>query len=96
MATSQPLAAAAGLGVLRDGGNAVDAAVASAIAATVVEPTANGIGGDALALVWHAGQLSGINGSGRWPRGADARLLNQAGTRWFPELGWPSVSVPGA
>jgi gamma-glutamyltranspeptidase/glutathione hydrolase len=96
VATSQPLAAAAGLGVLRDGGNAVDAAIASAIAATVVEPTANGIGGDALALVWHAGQLSGINGSGRWPRGADARLLSQTGSRWFPEIGWPSVSVPGA
>src|SRR3954464_2356003 len=96
VATSQPLAAAAGLGVLRAGGNAVDAAIATAIALTVVEPTSNGIGGDAFALVWHAGELSALNGSGVWPAGADARTLLDAGAREVPELGWPSVTVPGA
>jgi len=96
VATSQPLAAAAGLGVLRAGGNAVDAAVATAIALTVVEPTSNGIGGDAFALVWHAGELSALNGSGGWPAAADARVLLDAGAREVPALGWPSVTVPGA
>jgi gamma-glutamyltranspeptidase/glutathione hydrolase len=96
VATSQPLAAAAGLGVLRAGGNAVDAAIAAAIALTVVEPTSNGIGGDAFALVWHGGKLSALNGSGAWPAAADARALLAAGAREMPELGWPSVTVPGA
>lgn len=94
--TSQPLAAAAGLRMLQAGGNAVDAAVATAIALTVVEPTANGIGTDAFALVWHAGELSALNGSGVWPRAADPRALLDGGAREVPELGWPSVTVPGA
>jgi gamma-glutamyltranspeptidase / glutathione hydrolase len=96
VATAQPLAAAAGLAVLRAGGNAVDAAIATAIALTVVEPTSNGIGGDAFALVWHAGELSALNGSGAWPAAADARALLDSGAREVPELGWPSVTVPGA
>src|SRR4051812_39013480 len=77
--TGQPLAAAAGLSVLRAGGNAVDAAIATAMALTVVEPTSNGIGGDAFALVWHQGELSALNGSGVWPASADARALVAAG-----------------
>ena len=64
VATSQPLAAQAGLQVLQAGGNAIDAAVATAAALTVLEPTANGIGGDAFALVWHSGKLHGLNASG--------------------------------
>jgi len=67
VATSQPLAAQAGLRMLLKGGNAVDAAVAAAITLTVVEPTMNGIGGDAFALVWAEGKLHGLNASGRAP-----------------------------
>ena len=67
VATSQPLAAQAGLRMLAAGGNAVDAALAAAIALTVVEPTSNGIGSDAFALVWDNGRLFGLNGSGRSP-----------------------------
>jgi gamma-glutamyltranspeptidase/glutathione hydrolase len=66
------------------------------MALTVVEPTSNGIGGDAFALVWHQGELSALNGSGVWPARADARALIAAGAREVPELGWPSVTVPGA
>ncbi|MCP5115123.1 MAG: gamma-glutamyltransferase, partial [bacterium] len=65
VATSQPLAAQAGLSALQEGGNALDAALATAIALTVVEPTSNGLGGDAFALVWEDGELHAYNGSGR-------------------------------
>jgi gamma-glutamyltranspeptidase len=64
VATSQHLATLAGMEMFWAGGNAVDAAIATAIALTVVEPTANGISGDAFALVWD-GQLHGLNGSGK-------------------------------
>src|SRR5919199_496044 len=67
VATSEPLAAQAGLWMLRQGGNAVDAAIATAIALTVVEPTSNGIGSDAFAIVWDGARLHGVNGSGRAP-----------------------------
>ncbi|MBY4897792.1 gamma-glutamyltransferase, partial [Cupriavidus sp. AU9028] len=65
VSTSQPLAAQAGLRMLYAGGNAIDSAIATAIALTVVEPTQNGIGGDLFALVWHEGELLGLNASGR-------------------------------
>ncbi len=67
VATSQPLAALAGMEMFWAGGNAVDAALAMAIALTVVEPTSNGIGSDAFALVWD-GKLHGLNGSGNSPQ----------------------------
>ncbi|MEV0327565.1 gamma-glutamyltransferase family protein [Micromonospora echinospora] len=67
VATSQPLAAAAGLAVLRRGGNAVDAALATAITLTVVQPGSNDIGGDLFAIVWDGERLHGLNASGRSP-----------------------------
>jgi gamma-glutamyltranspeptidase/glutathione hydrolase len=67
VATSQPLAAAAGLNVLRRGGNAVDAAIATAIALTVLQPGSNDIGGDLFAIVWDGSGLHGLNASGRSP-----------------------------
>ncbi|MCB8933563.1 MAG: gamma-glutamyltransferase family protein [Chthonomonadaceae bacterium] len=94
VATSQPLAAAAGVEALRRGGNAVDAALATAIALTVVEPTGNGIGSDAFALVWSGGTLQGLNGSGRLPAQWDPSRVD--GLTEMPARGWDSVTVPGA
>ncbi|HWG99350.1 MAG TPA: gamma-glutamyltransferase family protein [Pilimelia sp.] len=67
VATSQPLAAAAGLAVLRRGGTAVDAAVATAVALTVLQPTSTDIGADLFAIVWDGSRLHGLNASGRAP-----------------------------
>jgi gamma-glutamyltranspeptidase / glutathione hydrolase len=75
VATSQALAAQAGLEVLQQGGNAVDAAIATAACLTVVEPTSNGLGGDAFALIWDGTTLHGLNGSGRAPSGLSLDLL---------------------
>ena len=96
VATSQPLAAQAGLGVLVDGGNAIDAAIATAAALTVVEPCSNGLGGDAFALVWDGERLHGLNGSGRWPAAGQAEALRAAGHDKMPARGWAPVTVPGA
>ncbi|HWH49159.1 MAG TPA: gamma-glutamyltransferase [Burkholderiales bacterium] len=94
VATSQPLGAQAGLRMLLKGGNAVDAAVATAITLTVVEPTMNGIGSDAFALVWAEGKLHGLNASGRAPAAwSPARF---AGRDSVPTEGWDAVTVPGA
>jgi gamma-glutamyltranspeptidase/glutathione hydrolase len=65
--TSQTLAAQAGLDILKKGGNAVDAAIATAISLTVLEPPSNGIGSDLFALIWYHGKLYGLNGSGPAP-----------------------------
>ena len=94
VATSQPLAAQAGLRMLLNGGNAVDAALATAIALTIVEPTSNGIGSDAFALVWDGKNLHGLNGSGRSPRAWS--LDHFAGLSQMPVFGWDAVTVPGA
>lgn len=67
VATSQPLAASAGLAILRRGGTAVDAALATAIALTVVQPGSNDIGSDLFAIVWDGERLHGLNASGRAP-----------------------------
>ncbi len=91
--TSQPLAAQAGLRMLADGGSAVDAAIATAIALTVVEPVSNGIGSDAFAIVWDGTQLHGLNASGRSPA---AWTPEYFGGKAVPAFGWNSVTVPGA
>lgn len=96
VATSQPLAAQAGLQTLQAGGSAVDAAVATAAALTVLEPVSNGIGGDAFALVWDNGELHGLNGSGRAPAALSADAVRRAGHAGMPTHGWLTVTVPGA
>jgi len=94
---SQPLAAQAGLDVLRRGGNAVDAAVAMAATLTVVEPTSNGIGGDAFALVWTGGKLYALNGSGPAPAALSLGSLKRetGGKPTIDPHGWEAVTVPG-
>ncbi|OBB70124.1 gamma-glutamyltransferase family protein [Mycobacterium sp. 852014-50255_SCH5639931] len=91
--TSQPLAAQAGLRMLADGGSAVDAAIATAIALTVVEPVSNGIGSDAFAIVWDGRRLHGLNASGRSPA---AWTPEYFGGNAVPVVGWNAVTVPGA
>lgn len=94
--TSQPLAAQAGLRILQRGGNAIDAALATAAALTVLEPTSNGIGGDAFALVWSGNQLHGLNASGPAPRRISLDALRKSGLSEMPRRGFPPVTVPGA
>ncbi|HVY07231.1 MAG TPA: gamma-glutamyltransferase family protein [Burkholderiales bacterium] len=93
VATSQPLAAQAGLRMLLTGGNAVDAAIATAATLTVVEPVMNGIGSDAFALVWDGKTLHGLNASGRAPSAWTPERF--AGLARMPIDGWDSVTVPG-
>ena len=96
VATSQSLAAQAGLAILRQGGNAVDAAVATAACLTVVEPTCNGIGGDAFALVWMKDKLYGLNSSGPAPQSLTVEEVEKRGHRQMPHNGWLPITVPGA
>ncbi|MFY0545895.1 gamma-glutamyltransferase family protein [Brevibacillus sp. H7] len=96
VATSQPLAAQAGLEILKKGGNAIDAAIATAACLTVVEPTSNGIGGDAFALVWTKGELHGLNSSGPSPKSISIEALKKEGIESIPKYGWIPVTVPGA
>jgi gamma-glutamyltranspeptidase/glutathione hydrolase len=94
VSTSQPLATQAGLSMIGRGGNAVDAAIATAITLVVVEPTGNGVGSDAFAVVWSGGELHGLNASGRSPAAWDSARF--AGCSEMPRRGWDSVTVPGA
>src|SRR5690606_6777315 len=94
VATSQPLAAQAGLAALAKGGNAIDAAIAAAATLTVVEPTGNGLGSDAFAIVWDGQELHGLNASGRSPAAWTPERF--AGQDRMPVRGWESVTVPGA
>src|SRR5579863_7507555 len=99
VATSQPLAAQAGLQILQRGGNAVDAAVASAAVLNLVEPGSAGMGGDVFAILWFAKEkrLLALNGSGRAPAGATPEHLAKRGYKQhMPEHGIDSVTVPGA
>jgi len=96
VATSQPLAAQAGLDILKKGGNAVDAAVATAACLTVVEPTSNGIGGDAFAIVWIKDEMHGLNSSGYSPQDITIEKVKEMGYDEMPKTGWLPVTVPGA
>ena len=94
VATSQPLAVQAGLKMFHMGGNAVDAALATAITLTLVEPTGCGLGSDAFAIIWDGSQLHGLNASGRSPSTwSYERFKKHDG---IPFRGWESVTVPGA
>ncbi|SET59475.1 gamma-glutamyltransferase 2. Threonine peptidase. MEROPS family T03 [Oceanobacillus limi] len=95
VATSQPLASQAGLEILKKGGNAIDAAIATAACLTVVEPTSNGIGGDAFALVWTKGELHGLNSSGKSPKSISIDAVKASGHEEIPTHGWIPVTVPG-
>ncbi|QOR66480.1 gamma-glutamyltransferase [Cytobacillus suaedae] len=95
VATSQPLAAQAGLDILKKGGNAIDAAIATAACLTVVEPTSNGIGGDAFALVWVKGELHGLNASGPAPKSISIEAVKEKGHEKMPTFGLTPVTVPG-
>ena len=99
VATSHPLAAQAGLRMLQKGGNAVDAAIATAAVMTIVEPCSNGLGSDAFCILWDGQQLHGLNASGRAPQAWTPEYFAKkygAGALKPPVRGWDSVTVPGA
>ncbi len=91
VATSHPLAAQAGLDMLKKGGNAVDAAIAAAAALVVVEPTGCGLGSDSFALIWKDGKLQGLNSSGFSPAKFSSKNFE---SETFPR-GWSCATVPG-
>jgi gamma-glutamyltranspeptidase/glutathione hydrolase len=98
VASSQPLATAAGHRIIANGGNAVDAAVAMVSMLNVVEPQSAGLGGDAFALIYLAkeNKIIGMNGSGRAPKRADIDFFNEKGIKEIPLRGILPVTVPGA
>src|SRR5437870_12819176 len=98
VATSQPLASAAALRLLQDGGNAVDAAIGAAAVLNVVEPNSTGIGGDMFALVYmqQDGKPVGLNGSGWAGSKAAVEFFKTRGLAEVPLFGMHSVTVPGA
>lgn len=95
VASGSNIATACGLEILKKGGNAVDAAIATAAALTVVEPTANGIGGDAFAIVWFKDKMYGLNGSGYSPKNISLEKVKQQNEK-MPTFGWTPVTIPGA
>lgn len=98
VATSHPLATQIGLDILKGGGNAIDAAIATNAALGLMEPTGCGIGGDLFAIVWDAKtkKLYGLNASGRSPKGLSLEYFETEGITSIPALGPLPVSVPGA
>lgn len=101
-ATSQPLATQIALDVMKQGGNAIDAAIAANAALGLMEPTGNGMGGDLYAIVWSArdNKLYGLNASGRAPKGMTLAQMQaevkKLGRTDIPPLGMLPISVPGA
>jgi gamma-glutamyltranspeptidase/glutathione hydrolase len=97
VAASQPLAAQAGLEMLKQGGNAADAAVAAAATLNVVEPMSTGVGGDCFALYYDANtrQITALNGSGRAPAALSLDDLRSQGMEYIPEYSAHAVTVPG-
>jgi gamma-glutamyltranspeptidase/glutathione hydrolase len=95
VATSQPLAAQAGLRVLAAGGNAIDAIVAAASTITLTEPCSNGLGSDAFAIVWDGERLHGLNASGTSPAAWDVEYFRRRHGGVYPQRGWDTVTVPG-
>jgi gamma-glutamyltranspeptidase/glutathione hydrolase len=98
VATSQPLAAQAGLSILQAGGNAADAAIATVAMLNVVEPISTGVGGDCFALYYDArtGQVTALNGSGRAPAAASIQAITELGYTNMPTYTGHTVSIPGA
>jgi gamma-glutamyltranspeptidase/glutathione hydrolase len=100
VATSQPLAAQAGLRILQQGGNAVDAAIAAAAVLTITEPCSNGLGSDNFAIVWDPAsqRLHGLNSSGTAPAAWSLEYFRRkyGAEKQRPARGWDSVTVPGA
>jgi len=100
VATSQPLAASAGLRALASGGNAVDAAIAAAAVMALTEPCSNGLGSDLFALIWDQGHLHGLNASGTapaaWTREYFVGRYGNNCAQCRPIRGWDTVTVPGA
>jgi len=94
VATAQPLATQAGIAALQRGGNAVDAALATAITLTVVEPCSNGIGSDLFAILWDGNEIVGLNASGRAPAAWNSERF--ASHQQMPQRGWETVTIPGA
>jgi gamma-glutamyltranspeptidase/glutathione hydrolase len=96
-ATSQPLATQVALDILKNGGNAIDAAIAANAVLGVVEPMSNGIGGDLFAIVWDAKtkKLHGLNASGPSPKSLSLKILKDKGLDKIPTHGVLSISVPG-
>jgi gamma-glutamyltranspeptidase/glutathione hydrolase len=97
-ATSQPLATQVALDVMKNGGNAIDAAIAANALLGLVEPTGNGLGGDLFAIVWDAKtkKLYGLNASGRSPKSLSLEWFTQNGHQSIPSHGPLPVTVPGA
>lgn len=96
VASGSNLATAAGLEVMQKGGNAIDAAIATAAALTVTEPTSNGLGSDAFALVWVKDKLYGLNASGYSPYDISIRKVKErCPDGKMPQFGWIPVMVPG-
>ncbi|WP_289029825.1 gamma-glutamyltransferase [uncultured Paraglaciecola sp.] len=98
VATSQPLATQVALDILKQGGNAIDAAIAANAMLGLVEPTGSGIGGDLFAIVWDAKtmKLYGLNASGRSPKSLTLEHFQLQGLDKIPAYGPLPVSVPGA